>query len=263
MDLAAAGEYTPVLPRLCRVTGALRATFLTIALLAMPPFPAPAQPARVLQHFQSGGKDIRVETFGNESRQATPSVIVLHGATGVEYANRFIAHLAESIAAEGFVVHLVHYFDRTGSSYADDVTIKRSSSDWQQTVHDATTFVREQRPGSVLGLFGYSLGGYLAAAETIRNRDIGAAVILAGGLDESTAGVARHHPPVLILHGGDDTRVPFSEAQRLKTTLERLGGHPAVHIYPGEGHIMSLPAYADVVRRTGEFFRSQLKPKVP
>lgn len=214
---------------------------------------------RALEHFQSGGKEIRVETFGDSSRSNVPSIIVLHGATGVDFANRFIAKLAEHIAAQGFVVHLVHYFDRTGTLYADDSTIKASAGDWLSTIHDAASFVRKERPDAAIGFFGYSLGGYLAAAETVQDGEVSAAVILAGGLDEESARAARHAAPVLILHGDADTRVSISESRRLKETLERLGLPATIHVYLGEGHIMSSAAYDDVIRRSVEFYRTNLR----
>ena len=216
-----------------------------------------AEPTRSLERFESGGKEIRIETFTDTAFRDAPSIIVLHGATGVEFANRFIANLARSFAGQGFVVHLVHYFDRTGARYADDATIKRSSGDWLQTVHDAVSFVQRKRPRAAVGLFGYSLGGYLAAAEAVASEEINAAVILAGGLDEASARAARRGPPFLILHGAADNRVPVSEARRLEATLKRMGHPPEVYIYPGEGHIMSLPTYADVVQRSVQFLRAQ------
>ena len=69
-----------------------------------------AEPTRFLETFESGGKEIRIETFTDTAFRDAPSIIVLHGATGVEFANRFIANLAQSFAGQGFVVHLVHYF---------------------------------------------------------------------------------------------------------------------------------------------------------
>lgn len=243
-------SHHPVLSRWLRVL-----TFLFAMILSSH---TRAEPARTLDRYLSGGKEIRVETFSICPAPTTPSVIVLHGTTGVEFANRFIAHLAEGFAEQGFVVHLVHYFDRTGSRYADDATIRKSSPLWIQTVDDAITYVHSKRPQAPIGLFGYSLGGYLTAAETVSNPRVRAAVVLAGGLDEATARSAQHAPPVLILHGDSDTRVPLSEARRLERTLTRLGGPPAMHVFPGEGHIMSLPAYADVVQRSVRHLRLNL-----
>jgi len=218
---------------------------------------SPEDPLRELERFDSGGRAIRVETFGKEER--APSVIVLHGATGVEYANRFIAGYARSIATRGFVTHLIHYFDRTGTHYADDATIESSSHEWREVVHDAVAFIRQRRPHAAVGVFGFSLGGYLAAAEVVRNEEVGAAVVLAGGLDEDSAQNARRGAPVLILHGANDTHVPVSEARKLEAALARTGHPPVVHLYPGEEHIMSLPGFADVLMRSTEFLRRHLE----
>ena len=232
--------------------------FSAIALCMISPF-GRGQGFQTRDQFQSGGKTIQMETFGVRTAVASPSIIVLHGATGVEFANRFIAALAQGIAEHGFVVHLVHYFDRTGLTSADDEAIKRSSGEWLQTVDDAVNFVRAQRGTAKIGLFGYSLGGYLAAAEAVKNPDVAAAVVLAGGLDSDSARTARRAPPVLILHGSADVRVPVTEAQNLEAVLKRLGGEPEVHIYSGEGHIMKALTYVDVVSRSAEFFVRRLR----
>jgi carboxymethylenebutenolidase len=232
-------------------------------MLALGSLARAADPLSPLESFESGGKKIRVETFFGPSGEAAPSIVVLHGSTGVEFANRFIAGVAQNFAARGFVVHLVHYFDRTQTRYADDATIKLSSAAWLQTVHDAVKFVRGKRPKAAIGIFGYSLGGYLAAAEMVTDDEISAAVILSGGLDEATARSARHAAPTLILHGSADARVPVSEARKLEAVLKQAKGTPEMHIYPGEGHIMGLSTYDDVVRRGGEFFRAHLEKARP
>lgn len=63
---------------------------------------------------------------------------------------------------------------------------------------------------------------------------------------------------MLILHGGIDSRVHIDEARRLEAALRRCGRAPEVHVYPNEGHVMSLPAYADVVERSVRFLREHL-----
>lgn len=235
-----------------------RALFM-LPVIAMFMSAAEAEPMRKLDRFKTAGREVRVETFADPANKNAPSIIVLHGATGVDFANRFIASLAERFAAQGFVVHLVHYFDRTGTRYADDETIKDSSTAWLEAIHEAVSIVRKKRPDAAIGFFGYSLGGYLSAAESIRNDEVSAAVILAGGLDEGSARSIRRAPPMLILHGAADRRVPVSEARRLESALKSAGGAPELHVYPGEGHIMSLSTYADVVQRSLRFFRGQLR----
>lgn len=228
--------------------------------MALVSFFAPSMSAadRQLDSFTSEGHGIRIETFAPPDSEKLPSIIVLHGATGVEFANRFIAGLAQSFSEQGFVVHLVHYFDRTGSAYADDVTIRKSSAQWLKTVDDAVRWVRARRPGARIGMFGYSLGGYLAAAESVSNDQISAAVILSGGLDEGSAKGMRFAPPMLILHGMDDHRVPVSEARALEAALRKAGGNAELYVYPGEGHIMQMVNYTDVVRRGTRFLQERL-----
>lgn len=192
--------------------------------------------------FLSGGKEIRVENFQPKGRKLVnlPSIVVLHGAPGVAFANEFIAGLAQQFSEQGFVVHLVHYFDRTGTRYADDATIGRSSALWLATVKDTVAWVHTQRPKSEIGIFGYSLGGYLAAAEGVSDPLVSAAVILSGGLDEGSSKGLKYAPPMLILHGGADTRVPVSEARRLERALQKAGGTPEFHLYPDEEHVMAM-----------------------
>jgi dienelactone hydrolase len=179
-----------------------------------------------LERFDSGGKEIRVEIFGRNSNLGAPSVIVLHGATGVEFANRFIAGLAESISDQGFVVYLVHYFDRTGSRYADDSTISfgfRSALTWPPLRRFKTR---------ALPLPSFSRAGLtkiLCATRGMAHRS-----------SSSTEG-----------------RTPARLWAKSAASRKRSNAWVVrpMHIYPSEGHIMSLPAYGDVVQRSVAFLQ--------
>ncbi len=206
----------------------------------------------------SEGRKIRVETFIPRGGDSGASLLVLHGATGVAFANRFIAGLSELFARQGFVVHLVHYFDRTGTIHADDTAIPQLAAPWSQTVADAVAWIHAQCPAVRIGLFGYSLGGHLAAVESVRNPRVNAAVILAAGLENAPIPPVLHAPPFLFLHGAADTRVPIGEARQWEQALALAGGNPEFHVYPDEEHLLSLPCYADVVRRGTEFFGRHL-----
>ncbi len=236
--------------RLC-IHAAL-ALFLSLPLEAAPE-------AGRMSSFISGGQKITIETYGSPAEAGVPSIIVLHGASGLPAGNRFIATIAAAIAAQGFRVHLLHYFQRTGTTRADDAAIQQNFVAWAGVVGDAIKWVRKEHPGAPIGMFGYSLGGYLTATTATRNPGIGAAVVLAGGLDPVSARAISHAPPVLILHGSEDTRVKVGEGEALAAALRGAGGRPELHIYPGEHHIMQMPSYLDVVMRSAAFFTSHLR----
>jgi dipeptidyl aminopeptidase/acylaminoacyl peptidase len=155
-------------------------------------------------------------------------------------------------------VHLVHYFDRTGTSYADDQTIRDNFAVWLETVEGAVQHIQEYSKGAPIGLFGHSLGGFLSAATLIRNLAVRAGVILSGGLDEESARAVKRTAPTLILHGSADVRVPLAEAQRLEAALIAAGARPEMRVYSGEGHTLELASYADALDRATRFLREHL-----
>ena len=72
--------------------------------------------------FQSGGRAITVDIFASRAT-ASPAILVLHGAGGVDAGNKYVGQLAASVAARGYTTFLVEYFDRTGTTYASDEVI--------------------------------------------------------------------------------------------------------------------------------------------
>ena len=74
--------------------------------------------------FESGGKQIRVDCFfPAENGRRFPAVIGLHGSGGGHLS---MAEPASLLAEQGFAVYVLHYFDRTGTTYVDGLaTIAR------------------------------------------------------------------------------------------------------------------------------------------
>ena len=212
----------------------------------------------ILHHFQSGGRTIRIETFPARPDGPRPSVILLHGANGVKFENLVVSGVMQFLGARDLAVHLVHYFDRTDTSYADNPTIHRYFPDWMASVQDAIRHIQERYAGAPLGMFGHSLGGYLTAATLVQNPAVQAAVILSGGIDENSARAVQRTAPALILHGAADTRVEVTEARRLVGALTSAGAPPEFHLYPREGHVLEMASYADALNRSAQFLRRHL-----
>ncbi|MGB6387720.1 MAG: dienelactone hydrolase family protein [Terriglobales bacterium] len=196
----------------------------------MPPI-APLQIA-----FQSGGKPIRLDAYLPETPNAPlPAVIALYGAGGnVSGMERY----AGTLAAQGFAVYLLHYFDRTGTESADKATIFRNFPLWMKTLWDAVSFVemQPQVDRERIALLGFSLGAYLSLAISAIDPRVKVVVEFFGGMPKEMKLFMRRLCPVLILHGETDPTVPVEEAYQLQKLLEKKGISYEIKIYPGTGH---------------------------
>lgn len=187
--------------------------------------------------FESGGKPIRLDAYLPETAegQTVPAIIALHGAGGgVSGMERY----AGMLAAQGFAVYLLHYFDRTGIESADKPTIMRNFPLWMKTLWDATSFVETQPQvdRERIALLGFSLGAYLSLANSTIDPRIKVVVEFFGGLPKEMKLFMRRLCPVLILHGEADATVPVEEAYQLQKLLEKKEISYEIKIYPGAGH---------------------------
>jgi dipeptidyl aminopeptidase/acylaminoacyl peptidase len=159
------------------------------------------------------------------------------------------------------VAFLVHYFDRTGTFFAGDGTIGRHLHVWEDTVIDCVSFAanhpRVRRES--IGIFGYSLGAFLAVSVASRDSRVDAVAEVAGGLFTYLGGKLRRVPPTLAMHGTDDRRVNVRYAHELDRVARRLGVPPVLKLYPGEGHVLSESAMADARARSLAFLSRQLE----
>jgi len=233
--------------------------FATVATLA-----ASAPAAEIVSgdtFFQSGGKRIGLTFFKPKSSEPQAAILVLHGAGGVDSGNAYVRHMASAVATAGYSTFLVEYFDRTGTVYADERTMRANAERWVETLTDAVDFISNQ-PGidsDRIGVFGYSLGGYLAVALAARDPRIKAVVELAGGIEPDLATTVKRLPPTLIIHGRDDARVPFERATELAHVLQRLGAPFETEYLESERHILSPMAAFRALVRAMEFFRVHLQ----
>ncbi|HEY2236195.1 MAG TPA: dienelactone hydrolase family protein [Candidatus Angelobacter sp.] len=132
--------------------------------------------------------------------------------------------------------------------------------DWLETVKDAVSFVAGQ-PGvdaNRIGLLGFSLGAFLSLSLATQDSRIAAVAELFGGLPEQFAKDAGNLPPVLILHGAQDTTVPIDQAYELERILQLHKMPYQIKIYPDQGHVFRGLAQLDAMSRVAQFFRNHL-----
>src|SRR3954469_14095140 len=157
--------------------------------------------------FESGGNRIGADHFEPTTPGPHPSVIVLHGAGGTFFDGPDMRRMSRELAAAGNDVYFVHYFNRTATWFGLDAGMQKNFSTWLPTVKDAIKWVRRRNPGSgPIGLYGYSLGGFLALAAGSDNPDVGAIVEQAGGLWNGNERLIGRMPPLLLVHGSEDKR---------------------------------------------------------
>ncbi len=216
---------------------------------------ANARPASLF--FESGGRKIRADRYSPVGTQSHRTVIVLHGAGGTLFDGPSMRRVARTLADAGDTVYLLHYFNRTGTIGALDSTMQAHFDEWLQTLRDGIAWVhgREEKGAHPIGLYGYSLGGFLAIAAASDNPLVGAVTEQAGGiwnLEEKRVGKM---PPVLMVHGLEDKRVPVEKhAKPLLRVLRARGGHVETDFVPGEGHVFSEAAMAVVRPKVAKFF---------
>lgn len=213
--------------------------------------------------FMSGGRKISVETFAPAGVERLPAVLVLHSSAGTLVGKGELVRFSRALAAQGQVAFLVRYFDRTGTVIASGRDIDRFTAAWLATVRDAVDFAAAHprvRANSI-GLFGYSLGAYLAVAEASLDPRIDAVVEVAGGVLAGFEGRMRRLPPTLILHGTADERVLLSEAYEVQSAGRRFGSVVELKLFPGEGHRLSRSASEDASRRALRFLDQHLRAR--
>jgi dienelactone hydrolase len=208
--------------------------------------------------FESGGKEILLDCFlPRANGERFPAVIGLHGSGGGHVS---MAEPANMLAAQGFAVYVLHYFDRTGTTEADRGTMFRHFPVWMKTLWDSVSFVTRQPQvdATRIGLLGFSLGAYLALSNAAIDPRVQAVVEFFGGLPKEMKFFMRRLCPTLILHGDADPTVPVEEAYHLQNVLEKKHIAYEMQIYPGAGHGFTGETWRDAGLRTLSFLQKHL-----
>jgi dienelactone hydrolase len=212
--------------------------------------------------FESAGRKIRADRYSPVGARSHRTVIVLHGAGGMLFDGPSMRRVARALAENGDTVYLLHYFNRTGTIGALDSTMQAHYVEWLETVRDGIVWAhgREENGARPIGIYGYSLGGFLAITVASDNPLVGAVTEQAGGIWNSQEKRVGKMPPVLMVHGLEDQRVPVEKyAKPLQRVLRARGGHVETEFVPGEGHVFSEAAMAVVRPKVAKFF-ARLRP---
>ena len=209
--------------------------------------------------FISAGQSIRIDRYLPAGDTAHPAVIAIHGSTGMEES--FSDRPARLLAAQGYAVFLLHYFDRSGTTGQPSAEEMRALfPDWMGTIGDAITYANELPvvEKDSTALIGFSLGAYLALAMGATDPRVKAVVDFCGGLPEELLATNPKLPPTLIFHGEDDRSIPVAEAHKVKELADRTNSICELHLYSGESHYLSTMTMIDAAQRVPGFLRKHL-----
>lgn len=209
---------------------------------------------------QSGGHRIQIDRYSRTGNLRGPSILVLHGAGGIIFDGPEMRRVARRLAEDGNAVYVVHYFNRTGTTFGLDSNMQKHFATWLTTVRACIQFVQRDRGDQrAVGIYGYSLGAFLALAAASDNPAVGAVVEHAGGIWNGESKRIGRMPPVLVLHGQRDKRVPFPKySEPLVAALRQRRAHLKTRFFPSEGHVFSQQAMTEVREAAATFFRANL-----
>ena len=211
--------------------------------------------------YQNGDRRIRIDQHEAPNARQSPALLLLHGSGG--NVSLWLDRFAPTLSRFGVAAYAPHYFDKTETVRATPELILdgKHFPAWLAAAQDAITYIasRPTVDAGRIGVLGISLGGYLAMALAAQERRVRAVVELSGGLPPGLeSALSPATPPVLVLHGDQDSTVPVSEARKLQRLLEDHHVRHQVEILPGETHWFSPAAQQRVLMLCGAFLARYL-----
>lgn len=203
--------------------------------------------------FQSEGKPVRGILYQPQGTPRGSGVVMMHGSGGGIRSQGPWHDLATRFAADGYAVLTPAYFD----AFADDgIRPQPMMEAWRKVARDGVAWLAAGQgiaPARV-GLFGYSLGSYVAVDSALGDCEAGAAIGLAGGVDVYPPRPPRRRIPVLIIRAERDTHVLPRNTAAWVTYLRERDVNVRVQVVDGAGHLFTPPEWLDVFTRASGFF---------
>lgn len=203
--------------------------------------------------FQSEGKPVRGILYQPQGTPRGSGVVMMHGSGGGIRSQGPWHDLAMRFAADGYAVLTPAYFD----AFADDgIRPQPMMEAWRKVARDAVDWLAAGQgiaPARV-GLFGYSLGSYVAVDSALGDCEAGAAIGLAGGVDVYPPRIPRRRIPVLVIRCERDTHVLPRNTAAWVSFLRERDVNVRVQVVDGAGHLLTPPEWADVFTRASGFY---------
>jgi dienelactone hydrolase len=237
------------------------------------PTPDPVVPKYTDVKFSSGGESIKVWQYVPGAGDGPfPGIVLLNGIDGLDLlqsdlrVQMLYRTLASKLAQQGYVVHFVHYFNRTPFKKEDIAGVKdgfmmttkkenrdkpfnakleQHFRDWMATVKDGVAFLREDKKlvnPDRIAVVGLSMGGFVGTTAAVEYSELKLAALanIFGGLPPQAQAKVRKEkmklPPLLIMAGEEDEIVPEVYQREMFQLWRETGNLCEAHFYGGVGH---------------------------
>ncbi len=207
--------------------------------------------------FQSDGKPVRGILYQPQGTPRGSGVVMMHGSGGGIRSQGPWHDLAMRFAADGYAVLTRAYFD----AFADDgIRPQPMMETWRKVARDGVAWLAAGQgiAAARVGLFGYSLGSYVAVDTALGDCEAGAAIGLAGGVDVYPPRPPRRRIPVLVIRCERDTHVLPRNTAAWVSYLRERDVNVRVQVVDGAGHLLTPPEWADVFTRASGFFADNI-----
>ena len=206
--------------------------------------------------FESHGKPIRAIHYRPEGEGRRAAIVMMHGSGGRIRNSGPWHELALRFAGDGYQVLTPLFTD----AFPDDgIRPERMMEAWRDVgEHAIDWFIERGVDRRRTGMFGYSLGSYVAVDGALGNSQAAAAIGLAGGVDVYTPRVPRRRIPVLMIRAQNDTHVLPRNTAAWVDFLREHQVAVRVEVIAGAGHLLRPPEWAEVFTRSAEFYSGNI-----
>ncbi|OKO77740.1 dienelactone hydrolase family protein [Bradyrhizobium sp. NAS96.2] len=219
----------------------------------------------------AGESPVTLSRFAAGRAGKRPAVLVLHGSRGFDLRPQAYERYANALTADGIDAYFVRYYTPADEQAFETMHTRERREAYETGRFDAwaarvssvlTTVLAGVDSSGRVGLLGFSLGGYVAAAAAARDERVSALAVLYGGMPDKIAPQVKHLPPMIELHGEADRNVPLASGEQLVKLGKSVGAAAEIVRYPGKAHGFDFadndPMTADAVSRVAGFFQARL-----
>jgi len=219
----------------------------------------------------AGEGRVTVSRFASERSGKRPAVLVLHGSRGFDLRPQAYQRYVKALTADGIDAYFVRYYTPADEKAFGTLNTRETREAYETGRFEAwaarvsavlSAVLSGAYSSGRIGLLGFSLGGYVAAAAAARDERVSALAVLYGGMPDKIAPQVKHLPPMIELHGEADRNVPLASGEALVTLGKSVGAAAEIVRYPGKAHGFDFadndPMTADAVNRVAGFFQARL-----